>query len=120
VIEVRGLDLVQANLRRVSQGFPREQKRIHTELGQPILQRARNRARVRTGRLRSMIRFRTTQSEVEVTSEADYAKFLHWGTRYISADLHLTEPLHELENVLVRDYQRMTERFIDRNWRSSA
>jgi hypothetical protein len=120
VIRVEGLDLVVSNLRRVAVGYPREQKTIHKSLGEDVLTRARSRTRVRTGRLRSLIRLRATEELVEVTSEADYARFPHYGTRYISADLHLTEPLRELEKKLVGDYQKMTERYIDRVWVDST
>jgi hypothetical protein len=119
-VKVEGLDLVQANLSRVTRGLAREQKNIHGTLGESIIDRARGRARVRTGRMRSMIRLRTTSERVEVTSEAEYARFSHYGTRYMSADLHLTEPLRELEDVLVRDYERLLDRYIDRNWRSNT
>lgn len=116
---IEGLDLVQSNLRRVARGYPRYQKTIHGEIGRPLIDRARSRARVRTGRLRSLIRLRTTGELVEVTSEADYARFPHYGTRYMSADLHLTEPLMELEDRLVRDYQEMTNRYVDSVWISN-
>jgi hypothetical protein len=116
VIRAEGLDLVVSNLRRVAVGYPREQKTIHRSLGEDVLTRARDRARVRTGRLRSLIRLRATGELVEVTSEADYARFPHYGTRYISADLHLTEPFRELEAKLAGDYQKLTDTWIDRVW----
>lgn len=119
-VRVEGLELVRSNLRRVSAGYPREQQSIHNNLGQTILQRARNRARVRTGRMRSLIRLRTTQELVEITSEADYARFQHWGTQYVSADRHLTEPLRELEQRLVKDYQNLTNQYVERVWQSNA
>ena len=115
-LKIEGLDLVQANMRRVARGYPREQATIHQTLGQTVLDKARGRARVRTGRMRSMIRLRSTGELVEVTSEAPYARFQHWGTRYVFADRHLTEPFKELEDVLLRDYEQLTMRFIDRVW----
>jgi hypothetical protein len=118
-VKVEGLDLVQSNLRRVAGGYAREQRSIHGKVGRPILDRARGRARVRTGRLRSLIRLRSTEEMVEITSEAEYARFPHWGTRYVTADRHLTEPLKELEDKLVRDYQRLTERYIDKVWKDN-
>lgn len=116
--EIKGLDLVQANMRRVARGYPREQRNIHADLGQSILQRARTRVRVRTGRLRSSIHLRTTSEQVEVEAGQGlgYAGFQHWGTRHISSSLYLTEPLRELEGKLVSDYQKLTERYVDKVW----
>lgn len=121
-VKVEGLDLVQSNLRRVAAGYPREQKSIHTQIGQSVLQRARARARVRTGRMRSTIRLRTTSEQVEIEAGQGigYAGFQHWGTRYISGTRYLTEPLKELEDKLVKDYQTLTDRYIDKTWVSNV
>jgi HK97 gp10 family phage protein len=116
---IEGLDLVQQNLRRVRSGYGRERRNIHKAIGQPVLIRARQRARVRTGRLRSSIQLRATEAELEIEAGADYAGFQHWGTKYMSGTHYLTEPLRELESKLVHDYQKLTDRFIDRVWRSN-
>jgi HK97 gp10 family phage protein len=115
-VRVEGLDLVLSNLRRVRSGYRGEQKQIHSAVGQPVLVRARQRARSRTGRLRSSIRLRATSAEIEFEADTEYAGFQHWGTRHMTGTRYLTEPLRELEAKLVHDYQKLTERFIDRVW----
>ncbi len=120
--EIKGLDLVQSNMRRVARGYPRYQKVIHAQIGQPLIDRARSRARVRTGRLRNSIRLRTTEERVEIDAGQgiDYAVYQHYGTRHMTGTLFLTEPLRELEDRLVRDYQELTNRFIDSVWVSNV
>lgn len=119
--EIKGLDLVRSNMRRVARGYPRYQKVIHGQIGQPLIQRARSRARVRTGRLRNSIQLRTTEEAVEVDAGQgiDYAVFQHYGTRHMAGTRFLTAPLKELEDRLVRDYQDLTNRFIDTVWVSN-
>lgn len=119
--EIKGLDLVQSNMRRVARGYPRYQKVIHSQIGQPIIQRARSRARVRTGRLRNSVELRSTEEAVEIDAGRgiDYAVFQHYGTRHMTGTRFLTEPLQELEDRLVRDYQQLTDRFVDSVWVSN-
>ncbi len=120
--EIRGLGLVQSNMRRVARGYPRYQKVIHGQIGQPLIQRARGRARVRTGRLRNSIQLRTTSERVEIDAGQgiDYAVYQHYGTRHMTGTLFLTEPLRELEDRLVRDYQDLTNRFVESVWVSNV
>lgn len=121
-VRLEGLDLVLSNLRRVADGYSREQRRIHQEIGEPLLRDAWQRARVRTGRMRSTIRLDATGDRLELTAGEgiDYAGFQHWGTRYVSANRFITDPFQEAADDVVDDYQRLTDQYIERTWRSNV
>lgn len=116
-MKVQGLQLVKSNMARVARAAPEANKAILGVLGQTVLQRARGRASVDTGTMRSQITTKATAERVNITSGAWYSLFPHYGTaRGIQPDRHLTDPLHELEGKLVRDYEKMLWQFVDRVW----
>jgi hypothetical protein len=116
VTTVKGLDLVQKNLRRVREGWPREQSRILEDVAEPLIREAKARVRVDTGRLRSSIRQMMTVDAVEIFTDVPYARFQHYGTVYVEPNPFLTGPLHEMESETVRDFDDLTWRFVDRVW----
>lgn len=116
---VRGLDLVQKNLRRVREGWDREQRHILEDVAEPLIREAKVRARADTGRMRSSIRQMMTVDATEIFTDVDYARFQHYGTVYVSPNPFLTGPLHDMESEVVRDFDDLTWRFIERVWTDS-
>ena len=116
MLEIRGLDRVDTNRRRVRDAWPREGRRILDEVGQPVLTAGRARARVDTGRMRASIQQLTTVDTTEIFSPVDYARFQHYGTVYVDPNPFLTGPLHELEPAIIRNFDQLLWQYIDRVW----
>lgn len=113
---IEGLGRLQANLTAVASTYDREQERIHKGLGADLVEAARARARVRTGAMRASIRPVSTSDRLEVTAgqRLTYVAFQHWGTRFVSPNRFLIDPLHERERRMVDEYQEQTNRFLQR------
>src|SRR5690606_4150431 len=67
-IRVEGIAQLVRSLRRVSERFPKELKRIHKELADPIADKAKSRVRSRTGRLAASIRPQAGQRYARVAA----------------------------------------------------
>ena len=109
-IELRGFD----KFREFCREFPLKARIVldefSNEAAKLIAQRARARAPVRTGRLRSSIK--AIQERVE--AQAFYAKFVEYGTRKMKAQPFLrpavSESIEDLKRVLLSDLQDMFRR----------
>ena len=118
-LTVEGLDLIKTNFRRIADRFPQERERIHEYLGRNLLSRSRSRARSDTGRMRTSINVEATPDRLEVGATVDYAPFQHWGTKHVTADRFLTDPMEEQEHRLIGDYERQVGRFLESTWKDS-
>src|SRR5690606_20749364 len=87
-IRVEGIAQLVRSLRRVSERFPKELRRIHKELAEPIADKAKARVRARSGRLAASIRPQAGQRYARVAAGRrgldrrtgyNYAAINHYG-----------------------------------------
>lgn len=81
-IQVEGLSEFIRSAKKVSDQFPQELKAINKELAQPLVEEAKKRAPVRSGKLRDSIRPGATQKVAYVMAgkkAVPYAGPIHWG-----------------------------------------
>lgn len=79
--------------------------------GSEMQRNAQRKAPVDTGHLRRSITLRYQDSgfTAKVKSEAEYAPYVEYGTRYMSAQPHVRPAFHEQKRKFINDLKRITE-----------
>lgn len=139
-IQVEGLTEFIRSAKKVSDQFPQELKAINKELAQPLVEEAKKRAPVRSGKLRDSIRPGATQKVAYVMAgkkAVPYAGPIHWGWPKerkaksgrgmestnrrggaIPANPFLVEALAAKKEELNREAEKRLQQFVDRVWES--
>ena len=126
-VRVEGIAQLVRSLRRVSDQFPKELKRIHRELAEPIADKAKRRVRSRSGRLAASIRPQAGQRYARVAAGRkgldrrtgyNYAAINHYGgyPGGYSGNPFLTDTLAAEEHRIYRDYERAVVQLIETHW----
>lgn len=122
-ISVEGLNLLHRNLRKLDSDYPKRAKEIHQAIAEPIASRARSKARVKSGKMRSSIRPYATQRMARVGAGARtvYTGVQHygWPAHNITPNLFLTESVNELQNETLVTYDRLMDAWIEEVWISN-
>lgn len=123
-ISVEGLNLLLRNLRRVNSEYPKQAKEIHKEIAEPVSERAKTKARKKSGRMAASIRPYATQRKAEVGAGARvvYAGVQHygWPAHGISPNPFLTESINEMQPQILVTYDRLMDQWIERIWQENT
>ena len=119
-IRVEGLNEFVRNLRRVDKELPQGMKAIHMELAEPVAQRAKNKARRKSGKMASTIKPQASARYARVSAGAriKYAGVQHygWPAHNISPNPFLTDAITDLQPVIVVRYERLLGDWLEKVW----
>lgn len=117
-IKVEGLDQLRRELRRVKDSeLNAEMKRIHQDLAEEVLDRARPNVPVRSGALKRSLRGSGTVRDAVGRAgkkAVPYAAAIHWGRRGMRARPFLRTAAEKIERDIVDRYDRAVAQMLDR------
>ena len=121
-VQIDGLKPLARNLKKVHADLPKEMRKIHLRLAEPIAAEARSRAPTRTGRMANSIRPNATPTTASVSMGArlpyPYAPIVHYGgyPGDYSGRPFITDTLAAAAPMIPDQYSEEMERFIDSIW----
>jgi HK97 gp10 family phage protein len=99
-LQVEGAQELAGQMRKLDRTMYERVQRHLYEIGVKMRNMARQRAPMRTGRLRDSIFSRVQGWELKFGAKAPYAEFQEFGTRYIPPRLFLTQAVNQYDSQL--------------------
>lgn len=109
MIYIDGMDKLTAKIKKCQNLDPI--KKVVKQNGSELQSKAQKNAPVDTGNLKRNItlEIKSNGMSAECESQAEYAPYVEWGTRYMDAQPHIKPAFNDQKNQFKRDLERVVK-----------